>query len=431
MESTIAIWKSWGGAKRWSFVCSALLVLVVGAWAFWQLSNPDYVELPVRFDPADAGKVVETLDSAKIAFELSDDGAHVRVPEPRVGDARAKLAANGLPSGGRVGFETFDESSLGATDFAQRVNLQRALQGELERSIESLLGMEGVRVHLSLGSNRGLLQDRKDAKASVIVPLDYLSSAQVRSVQGVVAGAVEGLATTAVSVVGRNGRGLSAGDTLNALETMDDLASDRRSHEEARIRQRLEEMLAGFAAQNAIRLSVAVELDPDRVDLQREAPLQSAALGSEGTPTATQREQRSSPPGRVSQISIAVAMPEPAVEREGMERLIAAAAGLRTERGDRLALLYHQMTPEELLIERVEALPATTQPRTMATPSPSPSAPSPHMVPVPAWVGLGLAGLLLASFAWRRRAGLSREVSVVDADLAFERARAWLVDGTR
>lgn len=429
METLMNMWRSWSAGKRWSFIGLAMTVVLGSLLVFWKISNPEYVELPLRFDPADARKVVEALDAAKIAFELGEDGTHVRVPRPRVADARAKLAASGLPSGGRVGFETFDETSLGATDFEQRVNLQRALQGELERSLESLLRMEGVRVHLSLGSNRGLLQDRRDAKASVIVPRDHLSSAQIRSIQGVVSGAVEGLALAAVSVVGRDGKALTLGEDFDLNGVLEDPANDRRAHEEERIHRRLVSMLGAFAEPSQIRVSVAVELDPDRVDVHREGPLGSVAAGDKPAAVSTLREQRISPPGRVSRVSVAIAMPEPAATRAELEQLIAASAGLHTERGDQLALIYQQWAVESATNHALD-VPLVELERNVAS-TPAPAGPWPVGALLMGGTASVFAVLLWLALARRRRPALSQELPRVDVDVAFERARLWLIHGTR
>ena len=429
METLTNIWRSWSAAKRWSFIGLAMTLVLGSLLVFWKVSNPEYVELPLQFDPADARKVVEALDEAKIVFELSEDGTQVRVPRPRVADARAKLAVSGLPSGGRVGFETFDETSLGATDFEQRVNLQRALQGELERSLESLLRMEGVRVHLSLGTNRGLLQDRRDAKASVIVPRDHLSTAQIRSIQGVVSGAVEGLSSTGVSVVGRDGRSLSLGDEYDLIDALDDPANDRRAREEERIQRRLVSMLGAFAEPSQTRVSVAVELDPDRVDLRREGPLEVAPEGDKSAPISTQREQRISPPGRVSRVSVAIAMTEPAASRAELEQLIAASAGLNLARGDQLALIYRPLAAEDVVVEALD-VPLAEPARNVAI-APDPAGPR-HVGALLVGSAVSvLAVLLLIAVARRRRPVLSQEPRQADVDVAFERARQWLIHGTR
>lgn len=429
MDTLMNMWRSWSAGKRWSFIGLAMTVVLGSLLVFWKVSNPEYVELPLRFDPADARKIVEALDAAKIAFELGEDGTHVRVPQPRVADARAKLAASGLPSGGRVGFETFDETSLGATDFEQRVNLQRALQGELERSLESLLRMEGVRVHLSLGSNRGLLQDRRDAKASVIVPRDHLSSAQIRSIQGVVSGAVEGLASAAVSVVGRDGKALTLGEDFDLNGVLEDPANDRRAHEEARIHRRLVSMLGAFAESSQIRVSVAVELDPDRVDVHREGPLATVTPGDKPAAVSTLREQRISPPGRVSRVSVAIAMPEPAASRAELEQLIAASAGLNTERGDQLALIFQHWAVEDATNDALDASLVELERNVASTPA----AAGPW--PVGALLIGGTASVFVVvlwlALVRRRRPALSQELPRVDVDVAFERARLWLIHGTR
>jgi flagellar M-ring protein FliF len=430
MESLTTLLGSWSPAKRWSFALVAALVITASTWAFWKVSNPEFAQLPLRFDPADAGKIVDALESAKIPFELNEDGTQVRVPVPRLNDARARLAADGLPSGGRVGFETFDESSLGATDFAQRVNLQRALQGELERSIETLLGMDGVRVHLSLSASRGLLQDRREAKASVIVPQDHLSASQIRSIQGVVAGAVEGLSTSAVSVVGRDGNALSLGGDSWLSSSLAESTEDLRAREEARVHQRLIQMLSGFVARSDIRLSVSVELEIEHREMQRkvEGGTPGTAIGA--TSSAGQAEAGNALPGTAGRVSIAVVMPEPAVEREAIEHLIAATAGLNTERGDRLALLYHQPAAIEGGAAELPILNPSVSEGAEVQLDVLPQSPVSEWNLLAALLGIVAVVALLLMITHKRR-GARAQDPVVDSEAALARARAWLVHGSR
>jgi flagellar M-ring protein FliF len=168
----------------------------------------------------DAGAVVQKLKETGTDYRLSDNGATLLVPSAKLAELRLQLALLGLPKSGRMGFEMFDKTNFGVTDFAEHVNYRRALEGELERSIISLAEVERARVHLTFQKESVYLEARQPAKASVILGLRagaQLSPQNVMAVCNLLASAVEGLVPEAVSVVDTRGNLLnkprkSAGD---------------------------------------------------------------------------------------------------------------------------------------------------------------------------------------------------------------------------
>lgn len=183
-------------------------VIVIVYWA----NRPVYKMLFAGLTPDDAAAVVEKLKAQNIQYKLEDGGAKISVPEKDVYETRIELAKDGLPTGGGQGLELFDKSSFGMTEFMQNVNYQRALQGELSRTISSLKEIAEARVHLTIPKDRLFISDEDEAKASVIVKLregQDLGREQVKAIASLVAGAVKGLTIKNVQIVDTSGRLLS------------------------------------------------------------------------------------------------------------------------------------------------------------------------------------------------------------------------------
>ena len=174
----------------------------------------DYRPLYFNLSMEDVGMVVEELKDQKIPFRLSANGKTVMVPSDRVYDLRLDMASRGIPSGGGVGFEIFDRTDLGTTAFVQKLNYQRALQGELARTINQFAAVEQSRVHITLPEKTIFLEDEQQPTASVVVKLRRRGALKEKHVQGIVhlvAGSVEGLSPENITVVDVDGNVLSAG----------------------------------------------------------------------------------------------------------------------------------------------------------------------------------------------------------------------------
>ena len=157
--------------------------------------------------PEDAGAVVEKLKTTNVDYEVADNGA-VMVPSARVAELRLEMAAAGLPRSGRLGFELFDKQNLGSTEFDDRIRLRRAIEGELERSVMTLTGVEAARVHVTFAKDSVFSDLRQPAKASVLIrlrPGANLSAQSVAAIQHLAASAVEALQPESVTVVDMNG----------------------------------------------------------------------------------------------------------------------------------------------------------------------------------------------------------------------------------
>jgi flagellar M-ring protein FliF len=184
-------------------------VLVVGI-GLWQLSSwnreRDFRPLYANLAAEDAGEVIAKLKTDNIEYRVDDSA--IRVPSDKVAEVRLRMASAGLPKTGRIGFELFDKSNFGLTEFAEQVNYRRAIEGELERSIMALTEIERARVHISLPKDSVFLESKQEAKASVVVSLRAgarLSAQNGAAITYLVASAVDRLSPDAVSVIDTRG----------------------------------------------------------------------------------------------------------------------------------------------------------------------------------------------------------------------------------
>lgn len=261
----------WAGlsATQKTVLVGVTAALAAGFVALFVLARtPDYAVLFGKLSPEDAGRVVASLKEQGVPYRLEQEGRTVLVPADRVYELRLGLASEGIPQGGVVGFEIFDKSSFGMTDFAQKVNYTRALEGELTRTIRRLEGVEGARVHLVLPEKRLFEEQSQPASASVVLQLaagGRLSAKQIQGVVYLVSSSVEGLPADRVTVVDTRGNVLyqRSGDETAVLAA--DQIEFKRAYEKD-VERRVREMLETVLGSGAAVVQVAAHFDFDKVE---------------------------------------------------------------------------------------------------------------------------------------------------------------------
>jgi flagellar M-ring protein FliF len=292
-------------------ILAAAVLTVGGLYAFsrWKHES-DFRPLYTSMAAEDAAAVVQKLRETGVEYRLSESGSAVSVPTTKLAESRLALAAAGLPKTGRIGFELFDKTSFGTTDFVEHINYKRALEGELERSMMSLAEVEEARVHLTLPKDSVFLEQQQPAKASVVLKLRpgaQVSAQNVAAMTNLVASAVEGLAPDAVSVVDMNGNLLSrprrsnAADgsevTTEALEVRQQIERDLV----AKIHATLEPLLGA----DRFRAGASVECDLSSGEQQEEIfdPTHSVMASSQKTEDVMEKGgQASGVPGTASNL---------------------------------------------------------------------------------------------------------------------------------
>jgi len=244
----------------------AVAVALVAASVFWA-GRPDYVILYSNLKSEDASKIVDKLRSEKIPYRLTDGGKTVMVPSRRVYDMRLDLAAEGLPQASNVGFEIFDHPKLGMTDFMQKLNYQRALQGELVRTIEQMDEVAQARVHIVVPEPSLFSEGEREPTASVVLRMTggaSIGRSRVRGITHLVASSVEGLKPENVTVVDSYGNILAGGseDELGAASTEQLYA---QQSVEKYLRRKAQSMLESVIGPGKASVQVHAVLDFQRV----------------------------------------------------------------------------------------------------------------------------------------------------------------------
>jgi flagellar M-ring protein FliF len=234
------------------------------------LAAPPMSLLYSNLDLREAGTITQALDQAGVKYELRGDGSTVMVPRDKVATARLMLAGKGLPTASSVGYEIFDtQSALGQTDFVQQLNMKRATEGELARTIRALDGVTFARVHLVL-PERQLFQDSPDqASASVTIGVGARepSTDQVHAVQNLVSGAVPDLKPERVVVIDQHGKTLSAD---NDSSVGGKAAQDAKAAIEDGVRARIKNLVEGVVGAGKARVQVSADVDMAQVTTQEE-----------------------------------------------------------------------------------------------------------------------------------------------------------------
>jgi flagellar M-ring protein FliF len=248
---------------------SIISFIVLMIWA----GRPDFELLYSNLAPEDAGAIVAKLKEQKIPYQISSNGSSILVPKERIYEIRLELASQGLPRGGGVGFEIFDRTKLGMTEFVQNVNYQRALQGELARTINEFAEVESTRVHLVIPQKSLFIEEEEPATASVVLKLHLgkrLSQDQVQGIVHLVSSSVPGLNPENVTVVDIHGQML-AGFTESSLSSQFTSSQLQLQQEmEKSLEKKIKTMLERALGPEKAIVRVSLSLDFKRIEKTEE-----------------------------------------------------------------------------------------------------------------------------------------------------------------
>lgn len=381
-------WGSFSAGQRTVTVIAAVAV-VLGGFMFTKWSSKaTYAPLFSNLDANDAGAITDKLGSEKVSYKLTDGGRTVMVPQSQVYQLRVGLSSKGLPAGGSVGYSILDKQGITTSEFRQRVDYQRAMEGELARTISAIEGVAGANVHLVIPKEDVFSKDQTKPTASVLVtttPTARLTSENVQAIVHLVSSSVEGLDPNDVTVADAKGHLLSqAGEDGMTAAEGDARASQTHAFEND-LATSVEDMLGQVMGPGHAVVRVKADLDYDRKETTTESftptdsPVLSEASSKEtftgtgqpvggvlGTATTTPvvagagggnntynkedaskqyavgkvTQQVKSAPGAVKRLSVAVLLDAKvkAASPDAVQKLVAAATGLDTSRGDTLAV---------------------------------------------------------------------------------------------
>ena len=387
-------------SMRQLWTMGAVIALVgAGIYGFlhWQTES-SFRPLYNGMSSEDAALVMQKLKEGGIPYRITNNGGTISVPEDRVAELRLEMAGAGLPKNGRIGFELFDKTNFGMTDFAEHINYRRALEGELERSVMSVSEVEQARVHISLPQESVFLEGRQPAKASVLVKIRSgaaLPETAIPAIANLVASAVEGLQPENVSILDMRGNLLNRPKKAGSTEDSSVAALEYRQKVEQDLAAKLDATLEPVAGAGRFRAAVSADCDLNSGEQSEETfdPTHSVMVSSQKTEDLTQQARASSgipgtasnlpdtnprpaapgsstsrkteninyqtshtikrtvlPQGNIRRLSVSVlldydvrfennkrVLTAPSADRvKVIHDLVAAAAGISTERGDQL-----------------------------------------------------------------------------------------------
>lgn len=252
-----------GAARlRWGALAALLVVAAIGA--FFYSRQPDYRVLFAGVNDKDGGAIVAQLAQMNVPYKYSEGGGAILVPAERVHDVRLRLATQGLPKGSVTGFEVMETSRFGVTQFQERLNFQRGLEGELTRSIQALASVQSARVHLALPNQNGFFREQQKPSASVLVSLypgRFLDRAQLAGIVHLVASSVPELAPSAVSVLDDTGKLLSQSPDGASGASVDAQQLAYVQQIEAQYTRRIVDLLEPVVGRGNVKAQVTAEVD--------------------------------------------------------------------------------------------------------------------------------------------------------------------------
>lgn len=295
---------------------AAVIAVMAGVWIWSQ--QPDYRVLFSNFNDRDGGAIVASLQQMNVPYKFAEGGGAILVPAGQVHDARLKLAAQGLPKGGNVGFELMENQKLGVSQFLEQVNFQRALEGELARSIESIAAVQAARIHLALPKASVFVRDRQQPTASVLLNLHpgrTLDTQQVSAVVHLVASSVPDLPIKNVTIVDQNGNLLSETGKPGAINGLDATQLKYVQELQQNIVKRVESIITPIVGVNNVRAEATADVDFSRSE--QAAETYKPNLAADASSVRSQQSSESSNPNNANPTGVPGALtnqpPVPAI----------------------------------------------------------------------------------------------------------------------
>lgn len=394
----------WGKLSRSQQVVAVVLgvtgLVLLGFFVFW-VRTPDYAVAYSGLDEQDAAAIVDSLQKNNVPYQLDSSSSVIEVPSSRVAEVRLSLAKEGLPRGGKVGFELFDSTNLAMTDFTQKVNYQRALEGELARTIDSIDNVRKSRVHIVIPQPSLYSEEASDTTTSVLLDLKpgrTLDSSQITGITHLISASVDGLKPENLTIVDTHGNILNDGigtsnPAVSSLTLSSSQAEQQRQYE-YQVQRKVQAMLDQVEGPNKAVVRVSMKIDWDQKEISSEeyitptngsgilrsaqqskeayvgsadqaggipgtasnvpgaAPSYQATSGVTGTTSYERQESTTNyevskivthhvlAPGQVERLSVSVLMDQitDTTHLQSVRDAVAAAAGIDTTRGDEIVV---------------------------------------------------------------------------------------------
>jgi len=397
----LAVWKEikarWEALSktRKSILAVGTVCLLLSLFFFYHwMTKIEYAPLFTNLQADAAGRIVEELKSLNVSYQLADAGQTIKVPADQVYDLRLNLASKGVISEGGYGFELFDESDIGATDFERNINYQRALQEELRRTICQLDAVKQARVHLVLPEKSAFINNDRKAQASIVLelrPLVKLENEQIKGIAELAAGSVQGLEVQDVKIIDTAGHVLSDSIKNNADSNLELSQLELKKNFENDLEMRVQRLLDSIYGPDKAVVMITANLDFNQKQVERIVYGKTGAIASEQVSQKTSgssinslpvgdanrdetltadgalsgitdmtstknyeldkmSEKEVYAPGRVISLSTAVAVNGdlPADAEMRIKDTVSAAIGFNSQRGDTINMLSTEFDQTEM-----------------------------------------------------------------------------------
>jgi len=453
------MWKELGRGARVGLVLAAAVIAAATLWAAAWLLRTDYQVLFADLSPQDAGAMVAELDRMKVPYKLGAGGSAIMVDAEAVHKTRIRLMAKDLPLHGTVGFELFNNADFGMTEFAQKINYQRALQGEITRTILSLSEIESARVHLVLPEEGVFRRAGGKAKAAITLALkrgQVLQAEQVAGIQRLVSAAVPAIQLQDVTIVDEHGVALTrpAGDAADAAGTA---RLELKRETELYLSRKAQALLEQAVGAGQALASVDVTLNMDQVRVTTDEPTGTQVHAGQAPSGVVLRERESSHeggaelhgsaggehqheveyqagrrvqqvvgvPGAIAQLRVVAVVHKAldAQQQAHLQDLLFAAVGASRDRGDAVVVQFQDALPVASAAQApLAASPATAQ-------AAAPKADTDRVIWVLA-LCIALVGGAGIGMAWPRRRPAAKALSAPERQAALAQVQAWLAQDT-
>jgi len=284
IENFLDFFRSLDMTRRIGMIGVASLVIALMAGIIIYAGKTDYKVLYTDLTKDDSATIARMLEEGKISYQVKDDGKTIQVPEDMVEIWRLEIAKKGVNFTGTVGYEVFDKQSFGTTSFVQKINKQRALEGELVKTIMHIKGIVRARIHLSIPESSPFVSERKPPSGSVVLDVERgvtMTNDEVKGIQSLVSSSVDGMRSHNVVVIDSRGKKLSENDgDQMSTETANQIALETRLN--SQYEKKVEEILSRVIGEGKVIAKVSLKMDfTEKVETQTSYDQENSAVVSE------------------------------------------------------------------------------------------------------------------------------------------------------
>jgi flagellar M-ring protein FliF len=362
LQSVLGIINKLNAKQKLILIGGVVLTMVLLALLLFILNEPNYTTLYSGLSQEDASKVIEYLGNQKIQYKIDDNGQTIKVPKEKVYEMRLALAGKGIPSSGVIGYEIFDKTTMGMSEFMQKLNFKRALEGELARTIQQQEGIVAARVHISIPQKTIFKEEEKSPTASVVLKLRASSAPTKENIQSIVnllCGSIEGLQPGKVSIIDTKGRILNNEGEDGPLAFASSKQYEIKKSVENYLVKKAQSILDNIVGVGNAMVQVNADLNFDQVEktMENYDPESQVAISEQTTKTNNQGKIKNdttaaSNENTLTNYEISKTIEKVMSSSGNIKRLSVAAVindlAKEVKKGDKKEIVYEPRQPEQI-----------------------------------------------------------------------------------